>query len=77
MKIFTQEPCERHYVDDYADCFQTEDEAIKVLNEVIEIHKAAGFNLRHINSNSERVKNVCGGHVQEEAVRIEKEFDRI
>lgn len=70
--------CERHYVDDYVDCFKTEDEAITVVNQVINIHKAAGFNLRSIKSNSDKVKNFFGGQgEQEEAVNIEKEYDRI
>lgn len=68
--------CERHYVDDYVDCFQTEDVAIKIVNEVIKIHMAAGFNLRHINSNSERVRSRCGGY-NKEAVEIEKDSKRI
>ena len=50
---------ERHYVDDYVDCFQTEDEAIKVVNDVIRIHSAGGFELRNIISNSERVNKAC------------------
>ncbi|XP_075157122.1 uncharacterized protein LOC142230356 [Haematobia irritans] len=34
---------ERHYVDDYVDCFQTENEAVQVVKDVIKIHCAGGF----------------------------------
>ncbi|XP_075151985.1 uncharacterized protein LOC142226012 isoform X1 [Haematobia irritans] len=51
---------ERHYVDDYVDCFNTDEEAIDVVNNVISIHRAGGFELRNIVSNSEKVRTACG-----------------
>ncbi|XP_075151711.1 uncharacterized protein LOC142225776 isoform X2 [Haematobia irritans] len=51
---------ERHYVDDYVDCFQSEEEAILVLKDVIRIHKFGGFHLRNISSNSEAIKRMYG-----------------
>ncbi|XP_059218365.1 uncharacterized protein LOC131994991 isoform X1 [Stomoxys calcitrans] len=56
---------ERHYVDDYVDCFQSEEEAIQVLKDVIRIHKVGGFNLRNISSNSATIKNMYGNPVIE------------
>ena len=67
--------CDRHYVDDYADCFQTEKEAIKTVKEVIFIHQKAGFKLRQINSNSTKVKQLCNNIL--DAVSIDKDVDRI
>ncbi|XP_072930770.1 uncharacterized protein [Epargyreus clarus] len=46
---------ERHYMDDYLDSFPSEEEAIKMVNEVTYIHQQADFNLRRWNSNSKRV----------------------
>ncbi|XP_075164613.1 uncharacterized protein LOC142237137 [Haematobia irritans] len=51
---------ERHYVDDYVDCFQTENEAVQVVKDVIKIHGAGGFELRNMISNSEKVLESCG-----------------
>lgn len=45
----------KHYVDDYVDCFSTEEEAIQISLEVRRIHKEAGFELRGFTSNSEKV----------------------
>ncbi|XP_047518171.1 uncharacterized protein LOC125058190 isoform X1 [Pieris napi] len=44
-----------HYMDDYVDSFDTEDEAIKTMQEVIEVHSYAGFTLAGWNSNSQRI----------------------
>lgn len=44
-----------HYVDDYLDSFETEEEAIAVVNQVKFIHSTGGFNLRNCLSNSEEV----------------------
>ncbi|XP_059225069.1 uncharacterized protein LOC106090843 isoform X3 [Stomoxys calcitrans] len=51
---------DRHYVDDYVECFDTEDEAVSVVKDVIKIHSASGFELRNIISNLERVVRSCG-----------------
>lgn len=73
------EICDRHYVDDCVGSFQTDERAIKVVKEVIYIHKSGGFNLRQLNSNSVGILR----HVKtdttsdENAVKIEKGCDRI
>lgn len=46
---------EYHYVDDFVDSFPTEFEASRVCGQVVEIHKAGGFDLRGFVSNSEGV----------------------
>ncbi|XP_059217038.1 uncharacterized protein LOC131994307 isoform X1 [Stomoxys calcitrans] len=51
---------DRHYVDDYVHCFQSEEDAVKILKEVIKIHKVAGFHLHGIKSNSKKVLDECG-----------------
>ncbi|XP_036346141.1 uncharacterized protein LOC118755409, partial [Rhagoletis pomonella] len=60
---------ERHYVDDYVDCFQSEAEAIQVVNDVIKIHAKAGFEIKKIISNSELI-NRRFGNFQNTAVDI-------
>ncbi|XP_075156897.1 uncharacterized protein LOC142230149 [Haematobia irritans] len=54
---------ERHYVVDYVDCFENEDEAVSVVKEVVRIHNLGGFHLRNIISNSERVATLFGNTV--------------
>ena len=51
---------EKHYVDDYVDCFESEKEAISTLSQVIKIHAAAGFVLRNIISNSVEITKEYG-----------------
>lgn len=46
---------ENHYVDDYLDSFENEDEAEQVSREVRSIHQRGGFLLRNWLSNSSRV----------------------
>ncbi|XP_075162850.1 uncharacterized protein LOC142235483 [Haematobia irritans] len=46
---------DRHYVDDYVDCFPSDSEAIAIVKEVQNIHKKEGFELCKIVSNSEQV----------------------
>lgn len=46
---------EQHYVDDYLDSFDTEQEASQISKQVIEIHDTAGFCIRSFISNSEAV----------------------
>lgn len=50
-----------HYVDDYVDSFNTEEEALEVTKRVVELQAQAGFDLRGISSNSplvlEKLKN--------------------
>ncbi|XP_058840721.1 uncharacterized protein LOC131696194 [Topomyia yanbarensis] len=50
----------RHYVDDYLDSFDTEDEAIKVAKEVAFIHQRGGFTISSWLSNSTEVLRRVG-----------------
>ncbi|XP_073835482.1 uncharacterized protein isoform X3 [Musca autumnalis] len=56
---------DRHYVDDYVDCFSTEEEAIRTLTDVIKIHKFAGFNLHGVKSNSQYITKQYGNPTDE------------
>ncbi|XP_058979028.1 uncharacterized protein LOC131802654 isoform X1 [Musca domestica] len=58
---------DRHYVDDYVDCFQTEGEAVEVVRDVIKIHKEGGFNLRNIKSNSLVLQRMFGNPISDES----------
>ena len=51
---------ENHYVDDFLDSVETEEEAIKLAMDVKFIHKQAGFEMRGWISNSSRVLNALG-----------------
>ncbi|XP_036319310.1 uncharacterized protein LOC118733830 [Rhagoletis pomonella] len=51
---------EYHYVDDFVDSFESVAEAIKVTKQVCDIHKRAGFTLRHFASNSPDVSKSLG-----------------
>ncbi|KAL0880312.1 hypothetical protein ABMA27_002764 [Loxostege sticticalis] len=44
-----------HYMDDWVDCFDTEQEAICVIKDVIHVHAQAGFTLTAFNSNRPNV----------------------
>ncbi|XP_073811881.1 uncharacterized protein isoform X2 [Musca autumnalis] len=57
---------DRHYVDDYVDCFNTEEEAISTLTDVIKIHKMAGFNLHGVKSNSQYITKQYGNPTDNE-----------
>ena len=46
---------EKHYVDDYLDSFDTEEETIKVIHDVMEVHRQGGFRIRNWISNSKEV----------------------
>ncbi|XP_073816888.1 uncharacterized protein [Musca autumnalis] len=50
----------KHYVDDYVDCFSSVEEAIKVVEEVITIHKQGGFEMHKIVSNCESINKHFG-----------------
>ncbi|XP_062703041.1 uncharacterized protein LOC134285727 [Aedes albopictus] len=66
---------EKHYVDDYLDSFDTEEEAIKVALEVMEVHARGGFCIRNWHSNSDallkRVGEPCAD--QPKAISIDSE----
>ncbi|XP_058449178.1 uncharacterized protein LOC131429147 [Malaya genurostris] len=61
----------RHYVDDYLDSFDTEEEAIKVAKEVALIHRRGGFTMRSWLSNSSEVLRRVG----ESTLQPEKHID--
>ncbi|XP_036340310.1 uncharacterized protein LOC118749613 [Rhagoletis pomonella] len=52
---------EYHYVDDYVDSFNAETQAVQIAQQVRDIHKDAGFNLRKFTSNSTKVAEALGG----------------
>ncbi|XP_055548592.1 uncharacterized protein LOC129732102 [Wyeomyia smithii] len=65
---------QRHYVDDYLDSFDSEEEACRVAEEVKLVHKEGGFTMRNWLSNSAAVLRRIGGtdvH-REKAVDIDK-----
>lgn len=51
---------ENHYVDDFLDCTDTEEEAIELIRQVKMIHTAAGFEISKFRSNSPQVLSVIG-----------------
>lgn len=52
----------QHYVDDYIDSFDTQEEAIKIIKDVVEMHDNASFNIRNFVSNN---KAVLAAHPKE------------
>ncbi|XP_055522798.1 uncharacterized protein LOC129716979 [Wyeomyia smithii] len=51
---------EKHYVDDYLDSLDTEEEAVKLAMEVAEVHRKAGFRIRNWVSNRPSVLEAIG-----------------
>ncbi|XP_055527535.1 uncharacterized protein LOC129720125 [Wyeomyia smithii] len=51
---------EKHYVDDYLDSVDTEEEAVKLALEVAEVHRKAGFRIRNWVSNRPSVLEAIG-----------------
>ncbi|XP_062711767.1 uncharacterized protein LOC134289632 [Aedes albopictus] len=66
---------EKHYVDDYLDSFDTEEEAIKVALEVTEVHARGGFCIRNWHSNSDALLKRVGepSAEQSKAISIDSE----
>ncbi|XP_058817711.1 uncharacterized protein LOC131681020 [Topomyia yanbarensis] len=71
----------KHYVNDYLDSFDTEEEAIKVALEVKEIHTRGGFEIRNWHSNSKTLLQRVGESNQLQAkvisVAAESEAERV
>ncbi|XP_058814531.1 uncharacterized protein LOC131678403 [Topomyia yanbarensis] len=71
----------KHYVDDYLDSFDTEEEAIKVALDVKEIHTRGGFEIRNWHSNSktllQRVEESNQLQAQVINVAAESEAERV
>ncbi|XP_075150621.1 uncharacterized protein LOC142224719 [Haematobia irritans] len=67
---------EKHYVDDFVASFQTEDEAIKISQQVVKIHSMAGFELRGFISNSQNLEEIMNGQSSPsmEEVNMEKQI---
>lgn len=59
-----------HYVDDYLDSFETEEEAIEVVQQVKSIHSTGGFNLRNFLSNSDALLTAIDGISDEDAKQL-------
>lgn len=59
-----------HYIDDYIHGTQTEDNAIKLIREVIFIHEEGGFELRNFSSNSMEVFKTITEHLVAEDMFI-------
>lgn len=57
-----------HYVDDWLDCQDDEESLINLTNEVIEIHKYGGFEIRNFLSNSTNIKRQFGHQSDEEKI---------
>ncbi|XP_075162836.1 uncharacterized protein LOC142235466 [Haematobia irritans] len=49
-----------HYVDDYVDCFETNEEAIRVVQNIKHIHQAGGFTMHNLVTNSKTVALTLG-----------------
>ncbi|XP_076656372.1 uncharacterized protein LOC143361016 [Halictus rubicundus] len=61
----------KHYVDDYLDSVDTEDEAKRLSREVTEIHRRGGFQMCGWTSNSDAVmKEMSGGNVTSGTVQL-------
>lgn len=56
---------ENHYVDDLLESLESEEEAIQLAKDVINIHQRAGFNIRNWVSNSVKVSNSLSGYEPE------------
>ncbi|XP_075163102.1 uncharacterized protein LOC142235727 [Haematobia irritans] len=68
---------DKHYVDDFVDCFESEMEAVQVVRSVIEIHKAGGFEMHNFVTNSDFVANQLGIEMQNDSVNVGKTAERI
>ncbi|XP_062710230.1 uncharacterized protein LOC109425711 [Aedes albopictus] len=65
---------DNHYVDDFLDSVDTEEEAVTLINEVKYIHSQAGFEIRNFCSNSTEVLEKIGerGAPQEISMNLDK-----
>lgn len=55
MPAATAAICTQHYMDDYIDSLPDENTAMKLVHDVMSIHKKGGFEIRNWTSNSKRV----------------------
>ncbi|XP_055604514.1 uncharacterized protein LOC129752769 [Uranotaenia lowii] len=65
---------QRHYVDDYADSFETSEEATRVSSEVRLIHAAGGFNIRGWRSNDTNVLVSLGESTAQQSKTLDLEL---
>ncbi|XP_055584776.1 uncharacterized protein LOC129737641 [Uranotaenia lowii] len=65
---------QRHYVDDYADSFETSEEATRVSSEVRLIHAAGGFNIRGWRSNDTNVLVSLGENTTQQPKTLDLEL---
>ncbi|XP_037825055.1 uncharacterized protein LOC119613182 [Lucilia sericata] len=67
---------DHHYVDDFVDSFPSSARAIEISQQVRNIHKAAGFELRNFSSNSSEVIVALKGNV-EKPVNFSSDFNEL
>ncbi|XP_062710901.1 uncharacterized protein LOC134288972 [Aedes albopictus] len=63
----------KHYVDDYYDSVDTEEEAIRRAEEVKYVHSKGGFDIRNWVSNSTKVLQKLGEQKMDQAVHLNKD----
>lgn len=68
---------EKHYVDDYVDCFDLEEEAIQVVQSVIKIHGAGGFKMHNLLTNSKIVAKELGISDDDKVDVVDDNIERI
>ncbi|XP_058816055.1 uncharacterized protein LOC131679358 [Topomyia yanbarensis] len=68
---------ENHYVDDFLDSVDTEEEAVRLITEVKYVHSQAGFEIRNFASNSVRVLEKIGEPEarQQISMKLDKSLD--
>lgn len=64
---------ESHYVDDYVCSFSTDEEAIQVTKDVIEVHRRGGFTFCKFVSSSQKVLSALGNKDDRESVDMHLE----
>jgi hypothetical protein len=65
-----------HYVDDYIQSFQSEDEAIRIAEDVRRVHLKGGFELRNFVSNSTKVRRALNGETEGDDVKTLINLDK-
>ncbi|XP_033251864.1 uncharacterized protein LOC117190994 isoform X1 [Drosophila miranda] len=62
-----------HYVDDLVHCFSSEESAVRVVKEIVDIHKKGGFELRKFVSNSKFFNKVFGNEQVAEPITLDRD----
>ncbi|XP_067637293.1 uncharacterized protein [Eurosta solidaginis] len=67
-----------HYVDDLVHCFSSESEALKIIPEVVWVHKEGGFDLKRMVSNSLLVNKMFNdNHESQQVLSLDKETSQV